>query len=88
MRVVSWLTRLAKKSLINEIRSWGWAEDQLRMDAVQIHKQDNKFFISIGDWAEVDIDDLKGAIGQVYPGSEVDWDFEAGPPKGDWARIF
>ncbi len=84
---MTWIAKIAKKSLVDEIRSWGWAEDQLRMDAVQIYKQDNKFFISVGDWAEVDMDDLKGAIGRVYPGSEVDWDYEAGPPE-DWARIF
>lgn len=86
---MTWLNRIAKKSLIDEIRSWGWAEDQLRKDAVQIYKQGNKFFISVGDWAQVNIDDLKGAIGRIYPDAKIDWDFEAGPPESeDWARIF
>ena len=85
---MNWLAKIAKKSLIDEIRSWGWAEDQLRMDAVQIYKQDNKFFISVGDWAQVNIDDLKGSIKRVYPGSEVDWDYEGGPEGDGWARIF
>ncbi len=84
---MTWLTKIAKKSLIDEIRSWGWAEDQLRVDGVAIYKKSNQFFISLGDWAEVDVDDLKGAIGRIYPDSEVDWDFEAGPPDG-WERIF
>lgn len=84
---MTWLTKIAKKSLIDEIRSWGWAEDQLRMDAVAIYKNDNEFFISVGDWAEVDIDDLCGAIGRIYPDAKIDWDYEAGPP-GDWERIF
>ncbi len=84
---MNWLIKIAKKSLIDEIRSWGWSEDQLRMDAVQIYKNDNEFFISVGDWAQVKIDDLKGAIERVYPGSEVDWNYEAGPPEG-WDRIF
>lgn len=87
---MSWLTKIAKKSLIDEIRSSGWAEDQLRMDAVQIYKKNNKFFISIGDWAQVNTDDLKGAIERVYPDSKVDWDYEADPPDGGegWIRTF
>lgn len=84
---MSWLIKIAEKNLIDEIRSWGWAEDQLHEDAVQIYKQDNKFFISVGDWSKVDIDDLIGAIKRVYPGSKVDWDFEAGPPD-DWEKVF
>jgi len=84
---MNWLTKLAKKSLIDEIRSWGWSEDQLRMDAVAIYQHDNEFFISVGDWANVVIDDLKGAIERVYPDAEIDWDYEAGPPEG-WKRIF
>lgn len=85
---MNWLNKIAKKSLIDEIRSWGWAEDQLRMDAVQIYKQNNKFFISVGDWAQVNIDDLKGAIKRVYPNSEVDYEYEAGPEGDGWKRIF
>ena len=85
---MNWLTKIAKKSLIDEIRSWGWSEDQLRMDAVQIYKQDNKFFISAGDWAQVNIDDLIGAIERIYPNSEVDYEYEGGPGGDGWKRIF
>lgn len=86
---MNWMQKLANKSLVDEIRSWGWTEDQLRKDGVSIYKQDkdNKFFISVGDWGKVNIDDLKGAIGRVYPDSEIDWDYETGPPE-DWDRIF
>lgn len=85
---MNWLNKIAQKSLIDEIRSWGWAEDQLRMDAVQIYKQNNKFFISVGDWAQVNIDDLKGSIERVYPNSEVDYEYEGGPEGDGWERIF
>lgn len=85
---MNWLMKIAKKSLIEEIESWGWSEDQLRMDAVQIYRKNNKFFISLGDWANTDPGDIKGAIERVYPGSETDWDYEAGPGGDDWARIF
>jgi len=85
---MNWLAKIAQKSLIDEIRSQGWAEDQLRMDAVQIHKRNNKFFISVGDWAQVNIDDLIGAIERIYPGSETDYEYEGGPEGDGWKRIF
>lgn len=85
---MSWLEKIAQKSLINEIRSWGWTEEQLRKDAVQIYKRNNEFFISLGDWAKVDSDDLEGAIHRVYPDSKVEWDFEAGPGGDGWDRVF
>ena len=58
------------------------------MDAVQIYRRNNEFFISMGDWAQVNIDDLKGAIGRAYSGSEISWDYEGGPEGDNWKRIF
>ena len=84
----TWIQILAKKSLVDEIRSWGWTESQLRADGVQIYKQKNSFFVSLGDWAKLEVDDIAGAIKRTYPGVEVDWDYEAGPGDGDWEKIF
>lgn len=46
------------------------------------------FFVSVGDWAKIEMDDLIGSIKRVYPGAKVDWDYEGGPGDGDWERIF
>ena len=73
---------------MKEIRTWGWSEDQLRRDGVQLYRSGNKFFFSIGDWAKVEVDDLMGAVKSTYPGSEVSYEFEGGPGEGDWERIF
>ncbi len=53
-----------------------------------VQKLKNSFFVSLGDWAKIDADDIVGAIKRTYPGAEVDWDFEAGPGSDDWEKIF
>lgn len=85
---MNWLERTAQQSLLDRIHSWGWSEDQLRQDGVQISQRDNEFFIDLGDWAKVSVDDLKGAINMEYPGSSVDYEFEGGPEGSGWTRIF
>ncbi len=84
----NWMQKLSGKSLIDEIRSWGWTESQLRSDGVEIYRRNNQFFVSVGDWAKLDVDDVSSAIKRVYSGAEVDWDYEAGPDGDGWEKIF
>jgi len=84
---MSWLKR-ASNSLIDEIRGWGWTEDQLHSDGVSIWKRGDEFFIDLGDWAKVEVDDLKGAIGRYHPGAIVGYEFEGGPEGDGWEKIF
>ncbi len=84
---MSWFDRIAKKSLLDEIRSWGWSEDQLKLDAVGIYKRNSDFFVSLGDWAKVNVDDVKGSINRVYPDSNISYEFEGGPEGDGWERI-
>lgn len=85
---MNWFNRLAKKSLIEEIRRSGWSEDQLRMDAIEIYQRNNQFFFSMGDWSNTKPDDLKGAIRNFHSGAEVSYDFESGPEGEGWDKIY
>jgi hypothetical protein len=85
---MNWLEKLSQNSLIHEISLSGWSEDQLHKDGVSIWRRSNEFYIDLGDWAKVEVDDLKGAIGRVHPGASVGYDFEAGPEGDGWSRIF
>jgi len=55
---------------------------------VEIYRKGNSFFVSIGDWAKIEMDDVIGSIKRVYPGATVDWDYEGGPGGEGWSRIF
>jgi len=85
---MNWFEKIAKKGLVDEIRRWGWSEDQLRLDGFDIWKKDNKFFVSSGDWAQIPNSDIFSAIKNIYPGADVDGDAECGPPGDDWEKIF
>ncbi len=85
---MNWFEKISQKSLVDEIGSWGWSEDQLHKDGVSIFRRNNEFFIDLGDWANVEVDDLKGAIKRVYPGASVDCDYESGPQDDSWERVF
>jgi len=84
----NWMQKISSKKLIDEINRWGWTESQLRKDGVSIYQNSDQFFISIGDWAKLDVDDIVKAIEKFHPGAKVEWDYEAGPGEGNWEKIF
>ncbi len=95
--MTNWLQKTAPKSLIDEIKGYGgWTEEQMRHDGVVIWQKDDDFFVSLGDWAKCDADDIRGAIERLYPKAKVEWDFEAGPSchsadnsdGEDWTKVF
>jgi len=84
----NWLKKLAKsRTLIEEIESRGWAKEQVRKDGVEIYQKDNEFFISLGDWAEIDAEVIEKAIKYLHNNAEVSWDYEGGPGEGNWKKI-
>ncbi len=83
---MNWLQKISDKKLIHEIELRGWAEEQLNKDALNVWRDNDKFFFSVGDWANVNTDDITAAIEYTYPNSSVSWDFEAGPPEG-WEKV-
>lgn len=84
---MNWLQKIAKNSLRKEISLRGWSEEQQKKDALDVWKDNNKVFFSIGDWAKIETDDIIGAIKYIYPDVQVEWDFEAGPGNGNWEKI-
>jgi len=85
---MNWLERIAQNSLVKEISLSGWTEDQLHKDGVSIWRRGSQFFIDLGDWAKVEVDDLKSAISRAHPGASIDYEFEGGPSGDGWTKIF
>ncbi len=85
---MNWLLKISKTDLLKEIQNRGWTKEQLGVDGLEIYKNSNKWFFSIGDWAKTDPEDIIGAIKYIQPQSEVEWDYEAGPGEGEWEKVY
>ncbi len=86
---MNWLQKISTSPgrLINAIESRGWSEEQIRKDALDVWRDGNRLFFSVGDWAKISTDDITSAIKEIFPGSEIEGDCEAGPGEGNWKKI-
>lgn len=85
---MNWLQKTAKNEILKAIEGRGWVEEQLKRDGFDIWQKGNNFFVSSGDWAVVDIEEVYKAIKYVHPDADIQCEAESGPRDDSWTKIF